>query len=67
MLQKLLVYDPQKRITVEKALKHPYLQEFSNSSDEISYIGEINLELNDDKNYEINRYRDILYGRISKI
>lgn len=59
----MLIYDPQKRITAEEALNHPYVREFTNKSEEISYTDKINLELDDNKHYDINRYRDLLYER----
>ena len=34
LLKKMLVIDPEKRITVKEALEHPFLQEFHDSEDE---------------------------------
>ena len=34
LLEKMLEFNPQKRITVEEALRHPYLAEFHDSDDE---------------------------------
>jgi len=34
LLRKMLVFDPNKRITVEHALEHPYLEEFREADDE---------------------------------
>lgn len=31
----MIVFDPSKRITAEKALKHCYLEEFNEDSDEV--------------------------------
>ena len=40
LLSKLLKFDPNKRITIEEALAHPYLKELHYPSDEVilSYI-----------------------------
>lgn len=34
LLQQMLIINPAKRITVEKALNHPYLAEYHNPDDE---------------------------------
>jgi len=34
LLEKLLVFNPVKRITVEEALKHPYLEQYHDPEDE---------------------------------
>ena len=34
LLEKLLMFNPQKRITVEEALKHPYLEPYHDPEDE---------------------------------
>ena len=34
MLKKMLVFDPEKRITVEQALQHPYMSKYHDPADE---------------------------------
>ena len=34
LLKKLLMFDPNKRITIDNALSHPYLANFHNAEDE---------------------------------
>ena len=34
LIQKLLVFNPQKRLTAEEALRHPYIRRFHNAADE---------------------------------
>ena len=36
LIQKLLVFNPNKRLTAEEALRHPYIRRFHNSADEPS-------------------------------
>ena len=36
LLKKMLVFDPEKRITIEEALKHPYMSKYHDSEDEPS-------------------------------
>lgn len=33
--RKTLIYNPQKRMTVEQGLNHPYVKEFKSSEDEV--------------------------------
>jgi len=37
LLSKLLCFDPNKRLTAEEALRHPYLKELHCPSDEVSF------------------------------
>ena len=39
MIKKFLVYDPIKRLSVEDALKHPYMREFHNPKEEEIFKG----------------------------
>lgn len=43
LVKKLLVYDPNKRISVMDALKHPYIREFYNPKDDITFKGQLTL------------------------
>jgi mitogen-activated protein kinase 1/3 len=49
MLNCLLTFDPNRRITVEDALKHPYLAQYYDPSDEplASHPFTFNMELDD--------------------
>ena len=45
LLKKFLVFNPTKRISARKALRHPYLAQFHDSSDEPSCKGPITITL----------------------
>ena len=40
LLDKMLTFNPHKRITVEEALAHPYLEQYYDPQDEVNYIGD---------------------------
>lgn len=64
LLNKLLVFNPDKRITVEEALHHPYVAQFHNSREEPSLHYDVVLSLSDDIQLSINEYRSKLYEMI---
>jgi serine/threonine protein kinase len=41
LLKKMLIFNPKNRITVDDALRHPYLKDFHNPQEEIEYDGVI--------------------------
>ena len=65
LLRKLLVYNPKKRITVEKALKHSYFKEFHCEEDEITCKKIIEIPINDNQKLSLKVYRDAIYEIIS--
>ena len=38
MLEKLLVMDPDRRLTAEQALAHPYLANYADPDDEVGHV-----------------------------
>ena len=67
LLQKLFIFKPGSRLTVEEALKHRYLKEFSNPGKEPVCESTINIQFQqDDREVEITDYRDALYTYIRK-
>lgn len=66
LLKKLLVLNPDSRMTVEQALEHPYVAQFHNPAEEPSRDEEIDIELNEDIKYTSDKYRDELYLHIKK-
>jgi len=66
LLKKLLTFNPNHRITVEEALKHPYVVQFSNPEEEILADHVIEVPLNDFTKLSTKEYRDAIYSHIAK-
>ena len=66
LLRKLLVYNPERRLTVDEALKHPYFTQFHNPKEEITCKNKITIPINDNDKYSINIYRDAIYKNINQ-
>ncbi|XP_002741665.1 mitogen-activated protein kinase 15-like [Saccoglossus kowalevskii] len=64
LLKKLLQFNPHRRITVEDALRHPYVSRFHNTAGEISLDYDVIPPLDDDTLLTVNEYRDKLYELI---
>jgi len=65
--KKLLTFNPDKRITVEQALEHPYVAQFHNPAEEITCDKTITMPINDNKKLSVSSYRDELYTSIIKV
>lgn len=65
LLEKLLVYDPRNRLTVEEVLKHEYLKDFHKESDEIECKNKIVLKIDDNDKCSLSIYRGAIYANIS--
>lgn len=64
LLSQCLQFNPDKRITAEGALKHPYVTAFHNPEEEPDCDREIKISIDDDHKYSIAEYRDVLYQQI---
>jgi mitogen-activated protein kinase 15 len=66
MLQKLLLFNPDKRMTIEEALEHPYVSEFHEQykETEISCDKVIKIPIDDNVKYTVKEYRQKLYDDI---
>lgn len=61
MLKKLLQFNPDKRLTAEQALKHPFVARFHNPEEEPSMDYDVIPALNDDVQLSVEEYRVKLY------
>jgi mitogen-activated protein kinase 15 len=61
LLHSLLQFNPEKRLTAEQAIRHPYLAQFHNPDDEPVCPGPIRLPMDDDTRFSIAAYRKNLY------
>jgi len=66
LLRKLLMFNPDKRITAEQALNHPYLAQFHNEVEEPVVGKTIELIIDDNKKMPISEYRNTLYLDIKR-
>jgi serine/threonine protein kinase len=65
LLKKIMVFNPQKRITVEEALKHPYLADLHFPEDEPTREPVPNIEFEFEKhNLSLQQLKDLLYEEI---
>jgi len=67
LLKKLLMFNPDKRITVEEALAHNYVTQFHNIEEEISCEKKIHIPIDDNKKYSVANYREELYTNVIKV
>ncbi|KAM3133091.1 hypothetical protein pb186bvf_014808 [Paramecium bursaria] len=66
MMRRLLQFNPKQRLTVEQAIKHKYVKEFSSPDEEIVCPEPIKIPMNDNKKFSIKEYREALYNDINK-
>ncbi|XP_064910926.1 mitogen-activated protein kinase 15 [Columba livia] len=64
LLKKLLVFNPDKRLTAEEALQHPYVNRFHCPATEPSLDHDVILPLADDIQLSVAEYRNKLYEMI---
>ncbi|NXW56357.1 MK15 kinase, partial [Eurystomus gularis] len=64
LLKKLLVFNPDKRLTAEEALQHPYVKRFHCPAREPSLGYDVILPLGDDIQLSVAEYRNKLYEMI---
>jgi len=65
LLDKLLKFNPTKRITAEEALRHEYVAQFHNEEDEPVCNRKVRIPIDDNKKFSIQEYRTKLYNLIS--
>lgn len=65
----MLEFNPDKRITVEESLAHPYVEQFhsGNEDEEIVCEKKIVIPIDDNKKLNVAAYRNELYQNVIKI
>lgn len=67
-IQRLLVFNPEKRMTVQDALEHKFVAQFHNPEEELACDVPIKLSLSDNKRYSVKDYRNKIYKNfLSKV
>jgi len=66
MLQKLLLFNPSKRMTAQEALDHPYVAQFHVPEEEITLEKVIVVPIDDNKKLSVAAYREELYMNVIK-
>eukprot|EP01017_Pseudomicrothorax_dubius_P012515 TRINITY_DN1522_c0_g3_i1.p1 TRINITY_DN1522_c0_g3~~TRINITY_DN1522_c0_g3_i1.p1 ORF type:complete len:517 (-),score=114.94 TRINITY_DN1522_c0_g3_i1:74-1624(-) len=65
-IKRCLLFNPHHRMTVEEALRHRYVAEFSSPEEEIVCENPIQICMNDNKKFSIKEYREALYDDIAR-
>lgn len=65
-MRKLLVFNPHNRLTVEEALKHKYMEQFSSPEEEIVCDHVIDIPMDDNTKFAVKEYRDAIYDDIKE-
>eukprot|EP00005_Dracoamoeba_jomungandri_P002324 CAMPEP_0174261020 /NCGR_PEP_ID=MMETSP0439-20130205/11186_1 /TAXON_ID=0 /ORGANISM="Stereomyxa ramosa, Strain Chinc5" /LENGTH=380 /DNA_ID=CAMNT_0015345429 /DNA_START=80 /DNA_END=1222 /DNA_ORIENTATION=+ len=66
LLQKLLMFNPEKRLSAEEALAHPYLKQFHNEAEETVMEEPVVIPIDDNTKLPISEYRTTLYNDIKR-
>jgi mitogen-activated protein kinase 15 len=66
LLKNLMHFNPNKRLSAEQALKHPYVAQFHNPDDEPNCTRKIAIPIDDNQKFSIREYRNKLYSDIHK-
>ena len=66
LMIRLLEFDPNKRITAQQALEHPYIAQFHDPSVERDAPMKVTIEVDDDDKKSTAYYRDELYKLVSR-
>lgn len=68
LAEKLIVFNPNRRLTAKEALKHPYVADFVTKEDwkELEHLPTISLPLPDEKLFPASKYKKSIYETIAK-
>jgi serine/threonine protein kinase len=62
MLRKLLQFNPNKRMTIDQAIEHPFVASFRSVAKEITFKEPFVIDMDDNKRLDIGAYRSKLYA-----
>lgn len=57
----MLQFNPDKRITINDALRHPYLAQFHNTKEEVTSKKVIIPPVSDNKKLNLKQYKQLIY------
>ena len=64
LLERLMQYDPKRRLTAAEGLQHNYCSQFHDPESEVTYAhGRVNISVHDNKKLTVSKYRDLLYEK----
>jgi mitogen-activated protein kinase 15 len=66
LVRRMLLFNPKHRISVEDALRHPYMRDFHVPQEELEYNGVIEISIDENTKYSIKEYREALYKEVTK-
>eukprot|EP00808_Paulinella_micropora_P015017 g2275.t1 len=64
LIEKMLQFNPKKRITIEQALEHPYLEKMRDPQAERKCPKPFNFEFDNDKNLKAPKLRELMWNEI---
>lgn len=62
LLEKILVFNPKKRLTIEQILNHEIVKAFHKPEEEICCEKLISTSIDDNKKFTVDEYRKLIYG-----
>jgi serine/threonine protein kinase len=62
LLERILVFNPKKRLTIDEILSHEVVKSFRKKEEELSCLKEICTSIDDNKKFSVDEYRKLVYG-----
>merc|ERR1719262_1215251 len=66
MMRLCLLFNPNKRVSAQDALRHPYVVQFHSPEDEIDWDRTIRIPIDDNTKLTVQDYRERLYNEVLK-
>uniref|UniRef100_A0A6B2L6Z0 Mitogen-activated protein kinase n=1 Tax=Arcella intermedia TaxID=1963864 RepID=A0A6B2L6Z0_9EUKA len=67
LLRKLLYFNPDKRLSAQQSLEHPYVEQFHSPEEEIECPHAITVPIDDNTKFSVAAYRNELYLNVIKV